>query len=246
MRSSRGGGMGLKRALCLLRSRRGVSRLIALLLVLVGIMFVVIAIPVWRSMNQKSARIACLTALDSARRQLAVDFLMVNGTPTAKDAQDVVTYAMNGWDDLCPAGGTVYVVAREDEEGLPYDVVCGIHDPDTKERTRLNASYVLLEVEEAVRRAQAEGEPYPASVTVSLHHEELVARLVDDYTGLRRGTATTADVDGIVAFYSLVGHSDFGAESGLKDGELWYFSYADEEHCAHWSSVMSWTGDSYQ
>ena len=170
---------------------------------------------------------------------------MVNGTPTAKDAKDLVTYAMNGWDDLCPGGGTVYVVENKNDWEIPYDVVCGLHDEDTKEATRLNASYVLYQIEEAVRQARAKGEAYPASVTVELHHRELTALLVDDFTGLRRGTATTKGVEGIVAYYSIVGHSDFGADSGLAEGEVWYFSYADEEHYAAWSSKQSWTGDCY-
>ena len=228
-----------------LRDRRGLSRLTAILLVLVGIMLIVVAIPIWRNLHEKSAKLGCVTALDSARRQLAVDYLMVNGTPTAKDAKDLVTYAMNGWDDLCPDGGTVYVVERGGDHELPYDVVCGLHDPDAKERTRLNAGYVLYQVEEAVRQAQAAGELYPETVTVRLHGRDLIACLVDDYTGLRRGTASTSGVEGIVAYYSIVGHSAFGADSGLEAGEIWYFSYADEEHCAAWSSIKSWTGDSY-
>jgi len=236
----------MKRRLATFKSRRGITRFTVILLVLVAIMLIVAAVPIWLHLRENAERMGCLTALDSARRQLAVDYLMVNGTPTAKDAQDVVTYAMNGWDDLCPGGGTVYVVETKREDWMPYDVVCGLHGEDRKQCTRLNASYVLEQIEEAVHHEQLLGDPFPASVTVRLHHEDVVALLVDDYTGIRRGTSTTADLDGVVAFYSLVGHSDFGANSGLKEGELWYFSYADEEYCAAWSSTRGWTGDSYE
>ena len=39
---------------------------------------------------------------------------------------------------------------------------------------------------------------------------------------------------------------DFGADSGMKEGELWYFAFADEEHCAIWTYHDEWTGDSYR
>lgn len=236
----------MERSFAKRKCRRGITRFTVILIVLVVVMLIVAAIPIYIHLRDDSARTGCLVALDSARRQLAVDYLMVNGTPTAKDAKDVVTYAMNGWDDLCPGGGTVYVIETKREDWMPYDVVCGLHGEDRKQCTRLNASYVLQQIEEAVKREQALGNRYPEAVTVQLHHEDVTAVLVDDYTGIRRGTATTAGVDGIVAFYSLVGHSDFGENSGLKQGELWYFSYADEEYCAAWSSTRSWTGDSYE
>ena len=50
---------------------------------------------------------------------------------------------------------------------------------------------------------------------------------------------------GTVICYSITGHSDFGADSGLEEGQVWYFSYADEEHCANWKSDDGWSGDSY-
>ena len=37
-----------------------------------------------------------------------------------------------------------------------------------------------------------------------------------------------------------------GKDSGLKDGALWYFAFADEDHCANWSYHDEWTGDSYR
>ena len=32
----------------------------------------------------------------------------------------------------------------------------------------------------------------------------------------------------------------------VEDGALWYFSYADEAHCANWRADDGWTGDSYR
>ena len=71
---------------------------------------------------------------------------------------------------------------------------------------------------------------------------------MDEPSGLKRGTRTTMGLEkaGIVAYYSIVGHSDFGADSAKKEGEIWYFSYADEDHCANWTYREQWTGDSYR
>ena len=229
-----------------LHNRRGMSRLVMILLILIIVLAITSMIPTYLKYQRMGKVVACATALDSARRQLAADFMLdgfVNGK--AEDAKDVVAYAMNGWDDLCPDGGTVYIVRNEDSE-LEWDVVCGLHDKDSKRCTRLNADYVLDQLREALRQEQLLGNPYPESLTYTLHHVEHTAYLVDEATNLKRGTRLTEGYDGIVAFYSIVGHSDFGADSWSKEGEIWYFSYADEEHCATWSSRDMWTGDSYR
>ena len=191
-----------------------------------------------------------MQSLDSASRQIAVDYLSGRTDPTPEEVREVAEKAMLGWDDICPAGGSVYVVEnpnKDDPNTLPFRLVCGLHGTDEKQCTRLNASNVYKQVLEAVRAAQLQGTTYPESVTVSLHHKDLTAYLVDEATGFKRGTATTAGYEkaGIVAYYSIVGHSDYGSDSGLKDGRVWYFSFADENHCANWSYRSGWTGDSY-
>ena len=229
-----------------LHSRRGIMWITALLLILVIVMAVITMIPGYQEYQRKGKTVACATALDSARRQLAANFMLdgfVNGSD--EDAKALVAAVMNGWDDLCPDGGTVYIVPRTDSE-LAWDVVCGLHCSDSKYRTRLNSDYVLDQLREALRVAQVNGEPFPESLKFTLHHKTHTAYLVDAPSGLKRGTRTTEGQEGIVAYYSVVGHSDFGADSGMKEGALWYFSYADEDHCANWSYHDSWTGDSYR
>ena len=229
-----------------LHSRSGVARLIVILAAAVLILAIICLIPAYRYYQESAKNIACATALDSARRQLAAGYMLdgfQNGS--AQDAKALVTHAMNGWDDLCPDGGTVYITRREDSP-LDWDVYCGLHGKDSKRCTRLNADYVLQQLEEELRQAQLAGTPYPESLPFTLHHRSYTAYLVDEATGLRRGTRLTDDYEGIVAFYSIVGHSDFGADCGMEEGSLWYFSYADEEHCATWDYHDTWTGDSYR
>lgn len=231
-----------------LADKRGASRTITILLILIGIMAAIIAAPFVLQYLHESSQFACQTALDSARRQMAADYMLTNGIPTVKDAQGHTTYALSGWDDLCPSGGTVYVreVDNASDSEMPYELICGLHNPDTKLCTRLNANYVLAQIQGAVEKSRLGGVPYPETVTVKLHGKEISAQLVDSYTGLRRGTADTKGYDGTVIYYSIVGHSDFGSDSNMEQGQVWYFCYADENHCATWSSRKSWTGDSYE
>ena len=228
-----------------LHSERGISWLIAILLAAILVLAIVCMIPVYRRYQKQAQVLACATALDTARRQLATDYMSSGFTnEKAQEAKDFVSVVMNGWDDLCPEYGTVYIIDREGDD-LAWDVYCGLHGEDKKLCTRLNSDYVLDQLREALKIEQANGVQYPESLTYTLHGKTRTALLVDEATGLKRGTATTEGYEGIVAFYSLVGHSGFGAGRG-KDGSLWYFSFADENHCANWRVNDGWTGDSYR
>lgn len=240
-----------------LHSQRGeMSRMLALMLVLVGVMLVVVLIPSIRWMNEQAELHACEAAMDTAWRKMAEDYL-INSTMKIEDVKAAVGYAMNGWDDICPSGGKVYLTttrsnnkSSQDKAAgkLPYELVCGKHDRDTKRRTRLNADDILRQLREALRQSVRDGEPYPQELSVTYNSKPLTAVLVDQKTGLKRGTSTTAGLEKetAVAYYSIVGHSDFGADSGVEEGELWYFSFADRNHCANWVSGEGWTGDSYE
>lgn len=222
-----------------IQRKNGISRLMVILLVLIGIMLILIAIPVYQYYRNRAEELGCASALNTANHQLSIAYLS-DGTFTEEKAKEIVTFAMDGWDDLCPGGGTPYIVENESDE-VPWRVVCGKHDKDTKERTRLNAAWVLEQIEKQVYSAQLQGELYPQSVRVTVNSKEYEALLTDEETGFRRGTAATSGVEGTVIYYSLVGHSEFGSDAGLKEGEVWYFSYADENHCATWSSRDGWT-----
>jgi len=228
-----------------LHSERGMNRLIAIMLVLVIVLAVITLIPSYKKYQDQGKRVACGVALDTARRQLASNF-MLNGfeNGSAEEAKKFVTFVMNGWDDLCPAGGSVYIVPKADSP-LDWEIICGLHCSDSRLRTRLNAYNVREQLKEALLIQKNQGNPYPESLRYTLHSKEHTAYLVDADAGLKRGTKLTEGQDGIVAYYAVVGHSDFGADSGMKEGELWYFAFADEDHCANWSYHDEWTGDSY-
>ena len=48
-----------------------------------------------------------------------------------------------------------------------------------------------------------------------------------------------------MAFYGVAGQDGAWADAGGKAGEICYFSFADEDHCAAWRADDGWTGDSY-
>lgn len=221
---------------------RGITRAAVILIILIVVLTGLILIPSWKYYQNRAAELGCGSSLNTANHQLSIEYL--GGREMTPDmAKQIVKISMDGWEDLCPGGGTPYLV--EDETEVGYHVVCGIHDRDTKERTRLNASNALGQIEKAVAAERTLGVNYPENVTVALNGKEYEADLVDKESGLKRGTGATGGVKGTVICYSIVGHSEFGKDSGEKDGQIWYFSYADEMHCANWNSKDGWSGDSY-
>ena len=221
----------------------GIAALIVILAILVLALAVVAAVPLYRNYREQGYEIGCVSSLTSANNQLAIETLSA-GEMTAGEAKAIVTRAMNGWDDLCPGGGTPYLAAAEGE--VPWRVVCGLHDKDTKERTRLNAAYVLKQLRQKIDLAQKLGDLTPPEVTVCLNGKEYRALLTEQETGMKRGTATTSGVKGTVICYSLAGHGTFSGEAPLPDGSVCYFCFADEEHCAIWKHREGWSGDSYE
>lgn len=227
-----------------LNQTRGIARLVVILAILAVILITAAMIPVIQRYRFRADALGCLAGLDTARRQLAAEYMLVGENSTAEEARDYVGFVMDGWDNLCPGGGTTYIVPKDNSE-LDWDVVCGLHGEDRKLCTRLNADYVLQQLREELRLSRLTGEPYPESLTVMLHHKKVTAKLTDQDTGIRRGTAATIGAKGTVISYAIAGYSAFGSDRGAPEDEISWFSYADEEHCANWSAWDGWTGDSY-
>lgn len=221
-----------------IQKENGVSRIVVILMVLIGIMLILISIPVYQYYRNRAEELGCASALNTANHQLSIAYLS-DGTFTKEKAKEMVIIAMDGWDDLCPGGGTPYIVENDSDE-VPWHVVCGKHERDTRERTRLNAACVLEQIEKQVYSAQIQGELYPQSVRVTVNSKEYEALLTDEERNFEHGAAAMSGVESMVIYYALVGHSEFGSDSGLQPGEVWYFSYADENHCATWSSRDGW------
>ena len=233
-----------KRRRTKLHQTLGIARLIVILTVLALVLVAAALYPVIQHYRFRADALGCLAGLDTARRQLAAAYLFEGENSSAEEARDYVGFVMAGWDDLCPGGGTTYIVPKDDSE-LAWDVVCGLHGQDRKQCTRLNADYVLEQLREELRTAQVLGTTYPERMTVTLHHKPLEALITEEDTGLRRGTRATVGAKGTLVSYAIAGYSDFGTGRGVPVGEISWFSYADEEHCANWSAWDGWTGDSY-
>jgi len=225
---------------------RGIARAIVILLVLVLIMAVVVSIPTYRYFRDRSRELGCAAALRSARGQVIIAYLNAGNQTSAKEVKAVAALAMNGWDDLCPAGGNVYVVeTKGGENEMPYDLVCGIHGP-ARQRCRLNAGFVLDTVRDRVTEALALNKPLPESVTLTLNGEELTVPLTETPSGWVRGTSITTGVEGTVAVFGLSGRGEVGADTDLPENAVCYLSFADENYCANWSDRTGWTGTAYE
>lgn len=228
-----------------LHCRRGISLLVVIMLVLVAAMLVVVSIPVVRYYRKRSEAIGCATALDTAKRELLAEYMATDNIKTLKDAKKHVQYVMDGWDDLCPGGGNIYVAERENQEP-PFELVCGLHGSDKQELTRLNASWVKEQIEAAVVTAKKRGNTSLTSVTLQLNGEEIIALLTENITGWKWGSSATKGLEGTMVRYGLAGYGDFArSDYKVSEGSLCYLSFVDENYCANWSSIDGWTGNSY-
>ena len=226
-----------------LHSRSGITRAACILMILIILMLILISIPAWKYYQNRAAQLGCGSSLNSANHQLSIEYL-AGRKITPETAKEIVTVAMDGWDDLCPGGGTPYLV--EDESKVGYRVVCGIHDKDTKERTRLNASHVLQQIKKRVKSAQIQGEMSPESVSVELNGKKYEAVLAEEENEFRTGNVARGKREEEPTIrYAVAGYGDFGMDSGAREGKICYFSFADEHHYAIWSSKDGWLGDSY-
>ena len=234
-----------KTALSIIKNRRGASKVVVILIILAIVLVGVIAVPIVINLLQKSAKIGCDQALDTARRQLAEAYQL--GTiHNVEDAKKHVTLVMDGWDDICPEGGNIYIIKQENNAAEPYRILCGLHNEDAKENTRLNSESVFEQVKAAVKKCQADGDKYPDSVTVKLHNKDVVVKRVESETNINYGTKSTADVEGTVIYFGIAGKFDYEKSAEHDDSAVCYFDFADEEYAAVWSLLEGWHGSSYR
>ena len=223
--------------------RGGINRVVAILLVLIGVMLVIIALPAWDDLRMLSQVLSCEQAMKSAKDGLIIEYLSRYKEGSVKDAMKTLDQVMVARPNICPAGGEVYLI--KNEEGI-YEPLCGLHDRDDRRRTRLNGSRALELLWEARRQAlRLSDGAEPRSVKITLNSMPLSVVRVQKRERLRRGTGTTDGYEGTVAFYGLAGEGDFPVTDGVKAGEIFYFLYADENHCATWRADDGWSGDAY-
>ena len=225
--------------------RGGVNRVVAILLVLIAIMLVVVLLPAWDDLRLLSQRLSCEQAMKSAKDGLIIEYLDRFKEGSVEDAMNTLDQVMVARPNICPAGGEVYLI--KNSEGI-YEPLCGLHDRNARRRTRLNASRALELLREGRRKALRGSKGVePEAVAITLNSKPLSCERVPRAQKLRRGTATTDGFDGVVAFYGLAGEGDFpaGEDAKVEAGDIFYFVYADEEHCAIWKANDGWTGDAY-
>ena len=222
--------------------RGGINRLVAVLLALIVVMLAIIAVPAWKVFRYRSEKTGCDQAMKSARDGLIIEFLSRWDAGSVEEAMVTLDEVLPARANICPAGGTVYLVRGDN--GI-FEPVCGKHNDDKKLRVRLNASRALDLLRDGLRyarRVSPDGEP--ETVDIELNGDTLTCTRVPEVSDLRRGTGTTNGFEGIVALYGLAGDGSFDA-MGRKAGEIVYFVYADEYYAAIWRADDGWTGDAY-
>ncbi len=222
-------------------NRGGVNRLAAVLLALIAIMLVLIAIPTYRVYRYRAEKTSCEQAMKSAKDGLIIEYLSRWGEGSVEDAIKTLDEVLPERPNICPSGGTVYLV----KNGLGiFEPVCGLHDSDRGLRCRLNASRAKELLSTALHKVRKSGGAEPESLEITLNSRPLACTRVPEKLELRRGTATTNGYKGVVAFYGLEG--DGSLRTGkVKKGEICYFVYADEDNAAVWLADDGWTGSAY-
>ena len=211
----------------------------------IAVMLVVVLLPAWDDLRLLSQRLSCEQAMKSAKDGLIIEYLGRYKEGSVQDAMNTLDQVMVARPNICPAGGEVYLI--KNSEGI-YEPLCGLHDRNARQRTRLNASRALELLREGRRKALRSSKGVePEAVDITLNSKPLSCERVPRAQKLRRGTATTDGFDGVVAFYGLAGEGDFpaGEDAKVEAGDIFYFVYADEYHCAIWKANDGWSGDAY-
>jgi hypothetical protein len=221
-----------------------------ILAVAILIMLVIIAIPSWRAFRYRSQCIACEQAMKSASDGLIIEYLGKFEEDDVDAARDIIDQVMVARPDICPVHGNIYLV--KEEHGI-YQTKCGLHDPDTKERTCLNATYVRDELKEARKKILKKSDTEPDSIEIMCNGKPLECIRVTEEEVIHRGTKTTNGYKGVVAYYGVKGDFEYSAKGKAgkkkemaKEGDICYLVYADEDHCAIWRATDGWTGDAYE
>lgn len=228
----------MRSAVC---SKSGLTRAAAVLILVAAVLLVVVAIPVWRAYKYQADRMGCKAGLKTATDSLIIERLQSGDTLTLEEAYDTLALTMPGREDLCPAKGNIFLI-KNDHTGA-YDFVCGLHGPDPEQRTRLNSSYVLTLLRQALKKELLYSDELPESLTVESNGSDLECERVSSEVDIRRGTALTHGYEGVVAFFGVAGDGDWPESE--EPGEIVYFLYADEDSCAVWRQGDGWTGIAY-
>ena len=209
---------------------QGVRRLLVLLIFVVLLLAVMIVMPLIQNRERKAEGYACTLAIRRAQDAVLVEFFS-DPEMTENDAAIVVDKSKLAREDLCPSGGDYYLVPIS---GGGWRVTCGLHEEDTIQRTRINASRVLEEVQSQLANKRRLEMDVASSLLLNVNGKALDVQLIPGDNALRRGTDYSIDFDGVVSFFSL-----------NADGELNWFVYADENHAAVWKLNSGWSGDAY-
>ena len=223
-----------------MKCRHGLARIHVILILLVALLLAAAAVPGYRAYKYHADWLLCADSLRVVNGALTVDYLTGSGAKNLTDTEDALVSILPGRDGYCPTGGTVYFVKQKDGT---WKAVCGEHDSDHALRTRLNASYVLTQLKDALRRAQIM-EDEPERLEVQLNGRTMTCLLVEKETGIRRGTSTTKGYSGTVILYGIAGRGAFD-RNNAKAGEICYLCFADEDHSATWRAKDGWGGSAY-
>lgn len=210
----------------------GVNRLVGLLAVLAVLFFIGVIRPALARRAERAELLACSVSMKKAQDMLTVEYLN-DPDFSEEDARAVLERSKMAMENLCPAGGDYYLIPQRG--GQFWNLSCGVHEQDTRLRTRLNATRVFELLNAELDEYFATGKKLGGGLfTFTINGEDLYVQRINGNNGLRRGTDSSIDFEGIICLYS---YSD---DLGLR-----WFVYADRGHAAVWKAEEGWSGDAY-
>ncbi len=239
-------------------NRGGVNRLIAILLGLIAAILLLITVPIYLEYQAHAQEFACDMARNKAQSMIAIEDMFSDWNLKAEDAAAVADRTRYQRDSLCPAGGDYFILWEEQSDShyadTHYKIVCGLHDINLRERTRLCAGAALSRLAKELERQRSRGNASPKTLKIQLNGKSLTCRRVNENPGLRYGTDSDIERKGTVCYYGLIGDAESRAAlqksenidlSALQEGELWYFGYADAHYASVWRYGQGWSGDAW-
>ena len=104
-----------------IRSERGMSRLVAILLIAIIALALAIILPHVLPLGERAEARSCELALERANRELAAAYMLSPEDFSEEKAREAIA----DFDHLCPAGGEIYLAPTG--EAMPFEIRCRLH-----------------------------------------------------------------------------------------------------------------------
>ena len=211
------------------KNNKGIALLVVILIVIIIVLCVILCIPYIRNYISEAQAVGCATQLRTAKSSITISILDGNTIEEGSENFVIMDETIPGFDGQCPAGGTIYAIKDNSDQG--YSLVCGLHGSNLKQVTRLNAYNVLKQIQENAEQ-------------VTINGKTITPILVSEKVSYSKLCSKAKESGHPIIYYGINGNGFNSKE--YKENEVVYMAYADENHTAIWTYNSSWMGTSME